>query len=83
MVSSTLRPHFTPGKDPVPILREAGWAPGAGLDGAENFVPTGIFLNALYWSIKYKNQLDRHKYTEFPATILVERRSAAVLSLGQ
>ena len=28
VVSSTLRPHFTPGKDPVPILQDAGWAPG-------------------------------------------------------
>ena len=28
MVSSTPRPHFTPGIDPVPILQEAGWAPG-------------------------------------------------------
>jgi len=28
VVSSTLRPHFTPGKDPVPILQEARWAPG-------------------------------------------------------
>jgi len=28
VVSSTARPHFTPGKYPVPILREAGWAPG-------------------------------------------------------
>ena len=28
MVSSTPRPHFTPGKDPVPILQEAGWARG-------------------------------------------------------
>ena len=28
VVSSTSRPHFTPGKDPVPILQEAGWAPG-------------------------------------------------------
>ena len=27
-VSSTPRPHFTPGKDPVPILQEAGWIPG-------------------------------------------------------
>ena len=27
-VSSTLRPHFTPGKEPVPILQEAAWAPG-------------------------------------------------------
>jgi len=28
VVSSTPRPHFTPGKDPVPILQKAGWAPG-------------------------------------------------------
>jgi len=26
--SSTTRPHFTHGKDPVPILQEVGWAPG-------------------------------------------------------
>ena len=28
MVSSTPRPRSTPRKDPVPILQEAGWAPG-------------------------------------------------------
>ena len=28
VVSSTPRPHFTTGKTPVPILQEAGWAPG-------------------------------------------------------
>ena len=28
VVSSTPRPHFTPGKVLVPILQEAGWAPG-------------------------------------------------------
>ena len=28
VVSVTARPHFTPGKDQVPILQEAGWAPG-------------------------------------------------------
>ena len=28
LVSSTPRPHFIAGKDPVPILQEAGWAPG-------------------------------------------------------
>ena len=27
-VSSTPRPHFTPGKDTVPTVQEAGWAPG-------------------------------------------------------
>ena len=26
-VSNTPRPHFTAGKDPVPILQEAGWVP--------------------------------------------------------
>jgi len=25
---STPRPHFTSGEDPVPIVQEAGWAPG-------------------------------------------------------
>jgi len=28
MVSSTPRPHFTPGKEPVNISQETGWAPG-------------------------------------------------------
>jgi len=28
VVSSMPWPHFTPGKDPVPIAQEAGWAPG-------------------------------------------------------
>ena len=28
VVSSTPRPHFTPGKDTVSILQEAGWAAG-------------------------------------------------------
>ena len=28
VVSSTPRPHFTPGKDPVSILQEARWASG-------------------------------------------------------
>ena len=28
VVSSTPRPHLTPGKDSVPILQEAGWTPG-------------------------------------------------------
>ena len=41
VVSSTPRSHFTPGKDPVPILQEAGYAPGRS-GRAENLVPTGI-----------------------------------------
>ena len=31
--------HFTPGKDPVPILEKAGRAPGLNWTGAENLAP--------------------------------------------
>jgi len=37
-----LQPQFTPGKDPVPIVQEAGWAPGPVWTGAENLAPTRI-----------------------------------------
>jgi hypothetical protein len=33
---------FTPGKDLVPIIQEAGWAPGPVWIGAENLAPTRI-----------------------------------------
>jgi hypothetical protein len=33
---------FTPGKGPVPIVQETGWAPGPVWIGAENLAPTGI-----------------------------------------
>jgi hypothetical protein len=41
MVNATPRPIY-PGKDPVPILWEAGWTPGSVWMGAENLAPTGI-----------------------------------------
>ena len=42
VVSSTPRPHFTAGKDPVPILQEAVWAPGVGLDRRKISSPLGF-----------------------------------------
>ena len=41
VVSSTPCPHFTPRKDPVPIVQEAGWAPGPVWTGGK-YCPTGI-----------------------------------------
>jgi hypothetical protein len=48
--------HFTPRKDPVPIVYEARWAPGPVWMGAENLTPTGIWSldhparsESLYW----------------------------------
>jgi hypothetical protein len=40
--SVTPRPLFTPGKDPVPIVQEAGWAPEPVWTGAENLAPPGF-----------------------------------------
>jgi hypothetical protein len=45
--SHTLRPLFAPGKDPVPVVQEAGWAPGAVWTGAENIALTGIDLRTV------------------------------------
>ena len=36
------RPLFTSGKNPVPIVQEAGWATGPVWTGAENLVPSGF-----------------------------------------
>jgi len=44
--------RFTPGKDPVPIVQEDGWAPGPVWTGAEKLVHTGI------------QSLDRPVYSE-------------------
>jgi hypothetical protein len=33
---------FTPGKDPLPIVQEAGWAPEPIWIGAENLAPPGF-----------------------------------------
>jgi len=55
-VSVMPQPLFTPKKDPVPIVQEAGWAPGPVWTGAENLAPTRIQSpdrparsQSLYW----------------------------------
>jgi len=41
-VSSTPQPHFTPGKDPVPILQETRWGTRASLYGRKISSPPGF-----------------------------------------
>ena len=50
MVSSTPRPHFTPRKDLVPILQEAGWAPGPVWTNIQHAVYNKI-LHIIYYTI--------------------------------
>ena len=42
VVNATPPPLYPQARDPVPILYEAGWAPGPILMGAQNVVPTKI-----------------------------------------
>ena len=41
-VRVTPRPLFTPGKDPIPFVQEAGWTSGPIWTGAENLTPPGF-----------------------------------------
>ena len=42
--SSMLRPYFTPGKDPVPIVQDAGWASGPVWTGGKSRPHRDCFL---------------------------------------
>ena len=46
-VSVTPRPLFTPGKNPVPMVQESGWAPGPVLTGANNSAPPRFDLRTV------------------------------------
>ena len=77
-VSVTPRPLFTPGKDPVFNLQEAGWAPEPVWTVAENLAPTGIWspdrpvrsqsLYRLSYSA-HPHRLKGERNVEFPSWI--------------
>jgi len=46
VVSSTPRPYLSPGKNPVPIVQEAGWASGPVWTGGKSR-PNGISIPGL------------------------------------
>jgi len=55
VVSSMPRPHFTPRKDPVPILQEAGWAPGPVWTGGKSRPHQDSILTAQPVVSRYTN----------------------------
>jgi len=78
VVSSTPWPHFTPGKDPVPILQEAGWPSGmVWTDGKsrplrDSIPDCPVRSQSLYWlsypahppsSTKVKERVDLYHYS--------------------
>jgi len=75
VVSCTTWPHFTPGKDPVPILQEAGWAPGPVWKGGksrphrDSIPDRPARSQSLYW-LSYPAQLYCRYFAYFQANSL-------------
>ena len=70
VVSSTPRPHFTPGKDPVPILQEAGWAPGPVWTGGKSrphrdSIPDRPARSQSLYRLSYRAQVYCEEGTKF------------------
>jgi len=71
VVSSTPRPHFTPGKDPVPILQEAEWATGPVWTGGKSrphldSIPDRTARSQLLYRLSYRAHIE----TEYVVTFL-------------
>ena len=84
VVSSTPRPHFTPRKDPIPILQEAGWAPGP-VWTEEILVPTGIrsrTVQSVAQSL-YRLSYRAHKHLDVFSWNLLQRSLAEFVESAQ
>jgi hypothetical protein len=57
------QPLSTPGKDPVPIVQEAGWAPEPIWTGAINLTPPGFDLRTV--------QPVASRYTKLPSPLKI------------
>ena len=68
MVSSTPRPHFTPVKDTVPILQEAGWVPGSVRTGGKSLphrylIPDRLARSQSQYRLSYRAHTKSHTVT--------------------
>jgi len=66
VVSNTPRAHFTPGKDPIPILQEAGWAPGpVWMDGKSHPHRDSILFCPARSRLLYRLSYQAHNRDEY------------------
>ena len=80
VVSSTPRPHFTPGKDSVPILQEAGRASGPVWTGGKSrphrdSIPDRPARSQSLYRLSYPS----HKFLNYTLFINNEKTNSAVL----
>ena len=82
-VNVTPRPLFISGKNPVPIVQEAGWAPGPVWTGTENLAFTGIRSpdRPTRSQSLYRISYPGHNYTRKPSKIWRGLWTASVTSV--
>jgi hypothetical protein len=73
------RPLFIPGKDSVPIVQEAGWAPGPVWTCAENLASTGIRSPDRPAPSQLLYRLSYRAYLDFTYRFLI-KKSSVILS---
>jgi hypothetical protein len=71
VVNTTPQLLYPRERDPVPIVREAGWVPGPVWTGAENLAPTRIrspdrlARSQLLYRLSYRSPVNEEKLTYF------------------
>ena len=73
MVSSTPPLHFTPGEDPVPILQEAGWAPGPLCTGGKfrphrDSIPDRLARSQSLYRLSYRDHSRKFRFPDYTTT---------------
>jgi len=86
VVSSTPQPHFTPGKDLVPILQEAGWAPGPVLMGGKSryhwdSIPDCPARSQSLYQLGYPGHTHTHTHLTHVLTFNTEREKKSKIQL--
>ena len=81
MVSSTPRLNFTPGKDPVPILQEVGWAPGPVWTGGKSrphwdLIPDRPAHSQSLYRLSYPAHTYTHTHTHIYVCVCVSFNNA-------
>jgi len=88
VVNATPGP-FYPRKDPVPIVQEAGWAPGPVWTSAGNLTPTGIrspdrpARNESLYRLSYAGTLDSIGKVLYFQANLAEKTKTSRQAIGQ
>jgi len=86
VVSRTPRPHFTPGKDTVPILQEAGWAPGPVWTGGKSSpnrdsIPNRPACSQLLYWLSYLVHIEILVITKYYTGLRISMNSIQILCI--